>query len=78
MPDLNTIARWLILLGLIIVGVGALLWLAGRLNIPIGKLPGDFSFQAKGGSCVFPLATSLLLSILLTILLNLALRWLNK
>lgn len=78
MPDLSTIARWLILLGLIIVGAGALLWLAARFNLPIGKLPGDFHFQTKGFSCVFPLATSILISILLTILLNLVLRWLNK
>jgi hypothetical protein len=77
MPELTTIARWLILAGLIIVGVGALLWVAGRLNIPLGKLPGDFQFQTKNVSCVFPLATSLILSILLTLLLNIILRWLK-
>ena len=77
MPDLNTIARWLILLGLVIVSAGALLWLAGRLNLPIGKLPGDFQFQTRGVSCVLPLATSLLISLLLTVLLNIILRWLK-
>ena len=77
MPDLSTIARWIILLGLIIVVVGALLWTAGRLNLPLGKLPGDFQFQTKNISCVFPLATSIIISILLTLLLNIILRWLK-
>jgi hypothetical protein len=77
MPDLTTIARWLILLGLIIVAVGGLLLLAGRLNIPLGKLPGDIQFQTKNISCVFPLATSLIISVLLTLLLNIILRWLK-
>ena len=77
MPDLTTIARWVILLGLIIVAVGAVLWLAGRLNLPLGKLPGDIQIQTKNASCVFPLATSLILSVLLTLLLNIILRWLK-
>ena len=78
MPDLSSIARWLILFGLFIVGIGFLLWIASRFNLPIGKLPGDFRFETKGFTCVFPLATSILLSIFLTILLNLILRWINK
>ena len=78
MPDLSSIARWLVLFGLLIVGVGIFLLVAARLDLPIGKLPGDFRFETKGFSCVFPLATSLLISILLTILLNLVLRWINK
>lgn len=78
MPDLSSIARWLVLFGLLIVGVGLFLLLAARFDLPIGKLPGDFRFETKGFSCVFPLATSLLISILLTILLNLVLRWMNK
>jgi hypothetical protein len=78
MPDLSTIARWVILFGLVIVGVGFFLWIASRLNLPIGKLPGDFRIQTRGVTCIFPLATSILLSILLTVLLNLILRWINK
>jgi hypothetical protein len=78
MPDLSTIARWLMILGLFILGMGALLWIAGRLNLPIGKLPGDIRFQAKGVTCIFPLATSILLSILLTLILNLVFRLLNR
>jgi hypothetical protein len=78
MPDLSSIARWIILFGLLIAGVGLILWIASRLNLPIGKLPGDLKFETSGFTCIFPLATSILLSLLLTILLNLILRWINK
>jgi hypothetical protein len=78
MPDLSSIARWLILFGLFIIGIGIFLWIASRFNLPIGKLPGDFRIETKGFTCVFPLATSIIISILLTILLNLILRWINK
>jgi hypothetical protein len=77
MPDLTTIARWIVLIGIMIVAVGAVLWLAGRMNLPLGKLPGDFHFQTKNISCVVPLATSLIISLLLTLLLNIILRWLK-
>jgi hypothetical protein len=78
MPDMSSIARWLIFIGLFIAGVGLFLWIAARFNLPIGKLPGDFRFETKGFTCVFPLATSILISIFLTVLLNLILRWINK
>lgn len=50
---------------------GALLWLAARWNLPLGRLPGDFHWQGKGWSVHFPLVTMLILSLLLTLLLNL-------
>ncbi|OGO17964.1 MAG: hypothetical protein A2Z14_19770 [Chloroflexi bacterium RBG_16_48_8] len=78
MTELSSIARWLILFGLFIVVVGILLWIAARFDLPIGKLPGDFRFETKGFTCVFPLATSILISLLLTLLLNLILRWIHK
>ena len=78
MPDLSSIARWLILFGLFIVGIGFLLWIASRFDLPIGKLPGDLRLETKSVTCIFPLATSILLSLLLTVLLNLILRLINK
>lgn len=64
------IGKWLVLMGLILVLVGGLLWLVGRIPF-VGRLPGDFRIEREGFSCFFPLATSLLLSILLTLLINL-------
>jgi hypothetical protein len=78
MTDLGSIARWLIFLGLFIVFLGIILWVAAHYNLPIGKLPGDFRLETKNITCIFPLTTTILLSILLTLLLNLILRWMNK
>jgi len=74
MPDLSSLSRWLIVIGLGTAAFGGLLWLLGRIGLPLGRLPGDFRFQAGGVTCVFPLATAIVLSLVLTILLNLILR----
>lgn len=74
MPDLNALARWLLLAGLALTAAGALLLLAARLGWPLGRLPGDLRFQVGGLSCFVPLATSIVLSLLLTIVLNLLAR----
>lgn len=58
-------------LGLVFLGVAAILWLAGKFQWPLGKLPGDVSIQGEGYSFSFPLMTCLLISVVLTILLNL-------
>jgi hypothetical protein len=78
MPDPNSLARWLIVLGLGMAATGVIVWLFGRSGIPLGRLPGDLRFTFGGGSCFLPLATSLILSLLLTLLLNLILRLPHK
>ncbi len=67
---LHTLGRFLILIGLLIVGVGLLLLFAEKLPW-LGKLPGDILIKKGKWTFYFPLATSLLLSVLLTLLLNL-------
>ena len=76
--NLPVLARLLIVLGLIFLLAGGAVYLLARLHLPLGRLPGDFVFQRGGLTCVFPLATSILLSVLLTIGLNLLIRWLNR
>ena len=36
--DLSTIARWVILTGFVIIFIGIGLWLAGRFDLPLGRL----------------------------------------
>jgi hypothetical protein len=48
-----------------------LLVLAGKLNLPIGRLPGDFFIRGKNSTFYFPLVTSIVLSVLLSLLLYL-------
>ncbi len=50
--------------------VGGGLILAGKLGLPIGRLPGDIRIEGENGTFYFPLATSILVSVVLTILLN--------
>ena len=63
------VGRLLIILGFIIVALGIVILLAGRLPF-IGHLPGDILIRRGGGSFYFPIITCLLLSIALTVLLN--------
>ena len=66
---MTDVGRLLIILGFIIVALGIVILLAGRLPF-IGHLPGDILIRRGGGSFYFPLVTCLLLSIGLTIVLN--------
>jgi hypothetical protein len=61
------VGRLLIIVGLLIAGAGLLM----TLGLPIGRLPGDFSYKRGNFSFYFPLATSILASIILTLLLML-------
>ena len=71
-------ARVLMIVGLLVFLVGAALYLSARLNLPLGRLPGDIRIERENFTCIFPLATSILLSIVLSVVLGLLVRWLNK
>lgn len=67
MPELSQIGRTLIIVGIVAVGLGILITLAGRIP-GIGHLPGDFLVRRGNITIYFPLATSILLSLVLTAL----------
>lgn len=71
--DLQSMGKWLLLLGSALAVVGLLFWLGGRLGL--GTLPGDIKVQRQGFSCFVPIVSSIVISLLLTIILNLLLRW---
>ncbi len=75
---MENLARILVILGLVLIVAGGLFYLAARLNLPLGHLPGDIRIETGNITCFFPLATMILLSILLTVGLNLIIRLLNK
>jgi hypothetical protein len=78
MPDLSSVARWLVLVGIGLALLGGLVWGLARLGLPLGRLPGDFRFSTAGMTCFIPLATSLLLSLILTLAINVIIRLLRK
>jgi hypothetical protein len=75
---MDSIARYAIIAGLILIIIGVLLFGASKLNLPLGRLPGDIRIEGEHGSFYFPLATSIVLSILLTIVLNVIVRLFKK
>ena len=68
---MTALGRLLISIGVLIVIVGALLLLAQKFGLPLGRLPGDFAWRGKNSSFYFPLTTCLLLSAFLSLLLYL-------
>jgi hypothetical protein len=65
---MTELGKLLLALGGIIIVVGLVLLLASRLNLPLGRLPGDFTYRGKHTAFYFPLATSIVLSILLSLI----------
>ena len=63
------LGRTLVVFGLALVVIGLLLLALNRFNLPIGRLPGDFSYRGKNFYFSFPVVTCLLLSALLSFLL---------
>ena len=62
-------ARILIIFGVLLLVTGLVVAAAGRLNLPLGRLPGDIAYKGRGWSVYVPLATSLLISIVLSLVL---------
>ena len=59
--------RLLIAIGLLIAAIGVVVLLLGKAGLPLGRLPGDFSWRGKNTTVYFPLGTSILLSIVLSL-----------
>ena len=68
---MSELGKALLGIGLAIALIGALLLIAGRIGVPLGRLPGDFSYRGKHVSFFFPLGTSILISVVLSLLLYL-------
>ncbi len=73
MPGLDSLGRWLVIIGLAIVIVGGLVWLIGRIP-GIKQIPGTIQINLGGVTLVIPLLASIVISVVLTILLNLVAR----
>ena len=61
------LGKILAFVGILLLGAGLLLMLAGRSNLPIGRLPGDIVYRGKHTVFYFPLVTSIVLSVVLSL-----------
>jgi hypothetical protein len=66
---MGDLGRMLIFVGGMLLVFGIVLILAGKVNLPIGRLPGDIVYRGKNATLYFPLATSILLSVILSLVL---------
>lgn len=66
MSEFSGIGRLLIIAGIILVTMGVVILLYGKLPF-LGKLPGDILIKKKNFTFYFPLTTGIILSILITL-----------
>ena len=60
--------KLLVVVGVIIVTVGALLW-SGIGTGPLGRLPGDIRIERGGSGFYFPIVTCIIISIVLSLMM---------
>jgi hypothetical protein len=58
------VGQAIVVVGLVIVAIGALIW----AGVPLGRLPGDFVYRRDGFTFYLPITTSILVSVALTVL----------
>jgi hypothetical protein len=66
---MGDLGRILVFVGGLLLVVGLVIILAGKVNLPIGRLPGDIVYRGKHTTFYFPLMTSILLSVILSLVL---------
>ena len=75
---MDNFGRYLIIGGVILILMGAGFYLASRMGIPLGHLPGDIYIKGENGAFYFPLTTCIVLSVLLTVVLNIIVHLFRK
>ena len=66
---MQTIGKFLIIVGICIILIGTFFIVFSRLKIPfLGKLPGDILIKRENFTFYFPLTTSILISVLLSVI----------
>lgn len=68
MDPLRELGKVLLILGVVMIGAGALLMFGARLPFRLGRLPGDIVYQGRNTSFYFPIVTCLAVSLALTLL----------
>jgi hypothetical protein len=70
---IRSMAKFIILTGIILILVGALFFLASSSQVfdfKLKKLPGDILIKKDNFTFFFPITTSIILSAILTLILN--------
>jgi hypothetical protein len=73
-----SLAKILFVAGVGLILAAGLVYLAARLGIQLGRLPGDIRIERENISFFFPLTTMLLISLVLSLVLNVIFRLFNR
>jgi len=68
---MNSLYKIFIFAGLVFILIGVSLFIFQKLNIPLGKLPGDIIIKKGNFSFYFPVVTSIVVSFILTMIFHL-------
>lgn len=68
MEPVREIGKLLLVIGGVLVLVGALLKLGPKLPLRLGRLPGDIVWQGRNTTFYFPIVTSIVLSVALSLI----------
>jgi Protein of unknown function (DUF2905) len=69
------LGKLMVFLGAMLVAAGVVVMLLGRINVHLGRLPGDLLYRGKKSTVYFPLATSVVVSVVLSIVWYVVSRW---
>ena len=72
---MSDLGRILIGLGLVLVVAGAVVILIGKTGLPLGRLPGDFTWRGRHTTVYFPLGTCIVISVVLSLVFWLIGKW---
>jgi Protein of unknown function (DUF2905) len=75
---MENLAKYLVIGGVILILAGGGVYLAAKVGLPLGRLPGDIHIENGNFTFYFPLASSILISVVLTIILNIIVRLFRK
>jgi hypothetical protein len=64
------VGKFLMIMGVTLLLVGAWITFGPKLPFPLGRLPGDIFIQKERFTFSFPIVTCLIISLVLTLLLN--------
>lgn len=64
-------ARWLMIIGTLLLAIGVLMHFAPWTLNWFGKLPGDIRIETAQGKVFIPITSMLIISVVLTLLINL-------
>lgn len=67
-------AKWLMIIGLVLLVLGVILHFAPGLLSWFGKLPGDIRIESERSRTFIPITSMIILSVVITVLLNLFFR----